>query len=846
MYVVDGMKITSNSMSDCEVCVKAKQCETIGKEPRSRCQNVFDLVHTDLSGPVDPIGIRGFKYVCMFTDDYSGAHFEYFMKQKSDAVIALEQFIADTQWIGKVKVLRCDQGTEFTSSKFKDVLRDNKIRQEFSSPHSPSQNGVAERSWRSVYEMARCLMFQSNLPKSFWVYAIQAAVYIRNRCYCPRTKQTPYFLVTQKKPDLSKMHVFGAECLAYEHGHKKKFDPRAHKGIFVGYAKRSPAYLLYHPELNSVKEYRIVRFVSSPLNVESETTESCEWSIDSDSVEQNENVQNDHVPENVVQTERRYPDRMRQPPKYLQNYVVNSVDIDVDHCYKVTMGIPQTFEQSKMSDQSEAWQKAMDAEIDSMNAQGTYEVVPRPKDKNVVSGKWVYNMKHGNGNWKYKARYVARGFNQIEGIDYHETFSPTIAMTSLRVVMQLAAHNDLLVHQLDMKTAYLNAPIEEEVYLEQPQGYIDKGTDYVWKLKKSIYGLKQSGRNWYNMLSRYLIDSEFKKSQADPCLFTKQSGGSYAVVLFWVDDIIVAAKSESDLQKVKDHLMTRFTVTDFGQLSFFLGVQFSFSSDGISMDQKKYLKKVLDRFGMSDCKAKRTPCEMKLEFDEGEPLTDDKVYREMIGCLIYCMTCTRPDLAFCVTKMSQYLSKPTQDHLNAVKRILRYIKGTIDYKLTYSKLENLSLCGFSDSDWGNDTQDRKSITGYCFALHDKGPPVSWKSRKQNTIALSSCEAEYVAMCHAVQEGKYLLQLLSDMNAPLDCMNLSVDNQGAIALSKDPVKRQRTKHIDVKHHFIRDEVQSGHVIVDYIPSESNVADLFTKPTSRVKLNSFEAYLFGACD
>lgn len=260
------------------------------------------------------------------------------------------------------------------------------------------------------------------------------------------------------------------------------------------------------------------------------------------------------------------------------------------------------------------------------------------------------------------------------------------------------------------------------------------------------------------------------------------------------------------------------------------------------MNQTRYIEKVLQRFNMTDCCIKKVPCDLSFvntSSIESNELADASLYREIVGSLIYIMTCTRPDLSFVVTKLSQYMSKPTKAHLNVAKQVLRYLKGTIDYNITFSKSSDpLKLIGFCDSDWGS-SEDRKSISGYCFKLNKYGPLVSWKSKKQQTVALSSCEAEYMALTYAVQEARFLKQLLSEfLNIKEYCVDIGVDNQSAINLANNPVNHQRSKHIDVRYHFIRDEIQRGNICLFYVQSNENVADIFTKPVSRGKFQYFK--------
>jgi len=284
---------------------------------------------------------------------------------------------------------------------------------------------------------------------------------------------------------------------------------------------------------------------------------------------------------------------------------------------------------------------------------------------------------------------------------------------------------------------------------------------------------------------------------------------------------------------------------DLGRLSHFLGIDFEQGDGFVNMNQKGYLCKVLERFDMFECKPRSTPSEQKLESNGRDPV-DPKQYRDAVGSLIYAMTCTRHvlDIYWIVTKLSQYVSRPMKQHWIAVKHVLRYLKGTLDYALCYHKCaDGLNLIGYSDADWASSTDDRRSITGYCFSLTKTGPLISSKSRKQRNVALSSCEAEYMALAATVQEGLHLAQLLNDVGVTCEYVMIYGDNQGAIALSKNPVNPQRSKHIDVRYHFIRTEVCSGRVVIEFCPTSEMVADLMTKPATKSRLTVFRNFIFG---
>ena len=836
--VVNGMNISNKIVSDCSTCTQGKMFEPMSRVPDERATAAFEFVHTDLNGPVSPVSKEGFKYLISFVDDYTGNIAVYFLKRKSDTIAATQRFLADIAPYGKLKRLRSDNGTEYTSESFESLMINNQIRHEFSSPYSPHQNGTAERSFRTLFDMARCLIIEANLPKTWWPHALQTSAYIRNRCFNHRLGITAYEAVTGKKPDLSSMHIFGSICYAYvlENG---KLDPRSEEGIFLGYDKYSPAYIVYLPKSKTFRKIRCVKFTdkfAQPkpiLQSESQQVPSVVGlplpDVGPLELQDTGDTQNVEV--------RRNPPRDRKKPKRYDDTVAN---LSVDYCYRCA-AIPRSYKEAISSDESCYWKKAMQKEIDSLRENNTFELVPWPDDQTVISGRWLFAYKlHPHGDENHKARYVCKGYEQVFEVDYLETFSATPRRTTIRIVIQKAKQENMIVHQMDFSTAYLNADLDCDVFVKQPDGFVED-PNCVWKLNKALYGLKQSGRCWNNHLNKFLTAQGFTRSMSDPCLYTFFDGNNTVNLIVWVDDLLIAASNIEIMNKIKGLLSQHYKMKDLRVLIYFLGIQFQFNKTSIVMQQSEYVDKLLERFNMNDCKTKPTPCPLGINKELGnnsELLEDNTLYREIVGSLIYLMTNTRPDISYVVTLLGQYMSKPTFAHLSLAKHVLRYLKGTKSLGLNFVKSDSgLEMFGYCDSDWGG-SLDRKSISGYCFMLHKNGPLVSWKSCKQNVVALSSCEAEYVALTSAFKEARFLRQLVSDINGcTKQSIRLFADNQGAIALAKNPVHHQRSKHIDIRYHFIRLDVEEGVVILEYVPTNENIADLFTKPLSGFKFNDF---------
>ncbi|KAL6461078.1 hypothetical protein MHYP_G00310440 [Metynnis hypsauchen] len=792
---IKGAKRTPDK--ECHVCIEGKFTQTRNRNATDKVKAPLELVNTDLAGPVTNGSIDSYKYMQSFTDVCTGVVFTYFLKAKSDAVQATEKFLADVAPYGSVKCIRSDNGTEFTSREFKTLLRKNKIRHETSCPYSPHQNVIAEREGRTLFEMAR------------W------------------------------------------------------------------HDKGSPAFLVYYPTKGKVQKHRLVKFITK-TTCESETqtqdlgfdpiinnekTDTSRPSATSTDIQTDspqspgDDGEEHHRVTPQVSSSGRYPTRERKPPSYLSDYTQedsggdDSTLTSVDYCYRAVCGVPLTFKQAMASPQAGEWKRAMDEEMQSLEENQTFTLTKLPEGGKTVGGRWVYSIKeHGDGREQYKARFVAKGYSQRAGIDYGETFSPTANMTSVRVVMQKATQENLVLHQMDVKTAYPHAPIDRDIYIDQPEGYEKVGENLVCKLEKSIYGLKQSGRNWNEMLHKCLINDNFTQNPADHCVYTKESEqAGKVIIVIWVDDLIIAANNTSSLEQVKAMFSTRFKMKDLGRLKHFLGIDFSQSDDCITMSQQRYVEKILNRFDMQECRTRKTPCEQKVDYTDDAPkMTDVRKYREAVGSLIYLATCTRPDLCFVVGKLSQHFANPTEENWITVKHVLRYLRGTTDKQLTFRKSsDGLGLRAYSDADWGADTSDRRSTSGYCVSMSKDSSLVSWRSKKQPTVALSTCEAEYMALALTIQECIYLEQLLKGMDS-YEYVQTVVheDNQGTIALVKNPVCRQRCKHVDIKYHFIRSIIKERKMTLVYCPTDKMIADAMTKPVSKVKLIQFSGVMFGA--
>jgi hypothetical protein len=474
----------------------------------------------------------------------------------------------------------------------------------------------------------------------------------------------------------------------------------------------------------------------------------------------------------------------------------------------------------------------------------TWDLVEPPDGVNIVGSKLVFHYKHdANGEVvNRKTRLVAQGFSQAEGIDYNETFSPTAKLSAIRIIIAIAIRNDWEIEQTDIDGAYLNAPITEVVYMRQAKGYETHGKEhYVCRLNRAIYGLKQSGREWYNMFCRIMFKFGFTRCEVEHAVFYRYSGQDALIVAVDVDDLTMAGNSRGAIGTFKAELRTVLKIKDLGDLHWLLGIEVKRDrkSRTISLSQRAYIQKILERFNLQDANPLGTPLDphhkLSLSQCPSTPRQFEDMrgipYREAIGSLMYAALGTRPDISFAVSFLSQFMQNPGRPHWEAVKRVFRYLKGTRDMTLVIGGTGK-GLEAFSDADWASQ-EHRHSISGYVFTIG--GGAVSWSSKKQAIVALSTTEAEYIAATHAAKEALWIRMFLAEIARPLrKPITIHLYNISAISITKNDEYHPRTKHIDIRYHFIRHSVQENLLNIDYVPTADMAADMFTKGLPRHKV------------
>ncbi|KAJ9504623.1 hypothetical protein QJQ45_013610 [Haematococcus lacustris] len=489
---------------------------------------------------------------------------------------------------------------------------------------------------------------------------------------------------------------------------------------------------------------------------------------------------------------------------------------------------------------ADSWREAMHTELASLHANGTWTLVERPSGARVLPTKWVLKIKRDatGAIEKFKARLVAKGFMQVSGVDVGDVYAPVSKHTTLRALLALAAARDMEVHQIDVEAAFLNGTLQpdEVIHVQQPEGFEEGSPNTVCRLQKALYGLRQAPRAWHAKLKQELEGMGFLASESDPALFMLPRPSGTVYLLVYVDDCLLCTeKGDFDsLNFVKQRLSSVFGIKDLGQTRWFLGMQISRdrAQGTLQLDQQQYIKELLSTYGMTEAHSKAVPMAPGTKLvKEGDALdTAHHSYSALVGSLLYLSCCTRPDIAYAVGALARHMAAPTQQHWSAAKAVLGYLKGTASQGLVFGG--NDSLQGYCDADYAGDKDTARSTTGYVFTLH--GAAISWSSRLQPTVAMSTAEAEYMAALGAVKEAVWLRKLMQDLGLPGTCVNIMCDNQAALQLLNNPMASARSKHISVHHHFARERAARGEVMFTYCSTSEMVADVMTKPLAAVKL------------
>ncbi|UYV71408.1 hypothetical protein LAZ67_8003037 [Cordylochernes scorpioides] len=750
----------SQNMDTCQVCIQAKHPRTPFKPvlyPQST--RPLDLIHIDLIGPIQEESIGGAKYVLTLVDDFSRKIFVEFLSSKLETFDIIRSFIEEIEKEKEIKVkqLRSDNGKEFTNNQMTQYLKGKGIKHQLTNVYTPQQNGISERYNRTLIEGTRALLIDSQLPLRYWAETMSTFAYLKNRTPCKKLGWiTPEERFSNRKPTVAHLKIFGCIAYYYVHKHKRgKFQPTAKAGIFVGYSSTRKAWRLIDPENENVIETRDVKFLENKLGKEilnkndsDDTQKYFLYNFPEDTIpETSEEVENhdDHSHSDLENQDEHseLPYNLRPNLKDKLYYELSSDDEPIednegkDPTYDPTVGalklshgnlLPSSYEEAINHPDSPLWQQAMDKEIHPLQNHHVWDLAELPEGAKAIKSKWIFSKKMDpQTNQKiYKARLVALGCSQEYGTDYTETFSPVMKTDSFRTLLAYATMAGYEFHHFDVETAFLYGKLSETIYMTQPPGYKDdKKKTSVCILNQALYGLKQSGRVWYETFTEYLFEIGLTQLKSDKCVFTFRNGNSHLLLGLHVDDMIIINSDPEILHDIIQKIRLHFKIKESLTTCNILGIEIIKEDVRLILKQENYINKILQKYNMQDCKHISTPLDPNTNLDNfnSSKEVNKTQYQELIGSLLYLSTKSRPDIAFAVTLLSRYNQNPREMHMGAAKRILRYLKGTKQYGLIYTK-GDVELKAYTDASWNCGRSNKaRSTAGLTFYL-DKNL-ISW-------------------------------------------------------------------------------------------------------------------------
>ncbi|KAL2250171.1 UNVERIFIED_CONTAM: Retrovirus-related Pol polyprotein from transposon TNT 1-94 [Sesamum indicum] len=695
---------------------------------------------------------------------------------------------------------------------------------------------MAELKNRTFKDMIKSLLLTSGLPKYLWGEALNTACHILNRVPLKHNTSTPFELWKSRKPSLKYFRVWGclAKVLIPEHK-RKKLGPKTVDAVFLGYVETSYAlrFLVIKSEIPGIKVNTIVEFRD---DVFLEDVFSLKTGIPSN-VSLDDSLASTSIPEHVEKMsnvgvsssssnqthkesdEPRRSKRARIIKDFGSDFVTYNIEDD-----------PITFKDAMASSEAKQWKKAVKSEMDSIVSNGTWVLVDLPPGCTTIGCNWIFKrkLKPDGTIDKFKARLVAKGFKQKEGIDYFDTYSPVAGLTTIRVLIALASVYNLPIHQMDVKTTFLYGELEEEIYMDQPEGFVAHGNEYkICKLLKSLYGLKQASKQWHERFDKTILAFGFTVNENDKCIYYKVKGDKMIILCLYVDDILLIGSCLDIITETKSFLKNKFEMKDMGEANVILGIKLTRSTDGIAISQSHYTEKIIEKFGYQNSRIAKTPYGPSvalLKNESGVPVAQLR-YSQIIGSLQYLENGTRPDISFSVSKLARYTSCPDKTHWGALDRILRYLKGSVSLAIHYGRFPAV-LEGYSDASWIAKNSESNGCSRYVFTLG--GGAVSWKSAKQTLITRSTFEAKLCALDTTGTEVKWLFGLLSQLpivSQPLSPIVVHCHSQTTIAKVRSRKYNQKTKrHIQVRLKSIRALVSDRVMGTDFVGTKDNVAIL----------------------
>ena len=857
---------------DCSDCLKANQRRQISRMPTRKPDSVLDIVHADICGPMQENDFWGHRYFLLLVCAKCRYKWTYLLFKKDDAMLQLRKWKAwaECQFSVRVKVLHTDGGGEFNSSASQEWYAAEGIEHVITPPYSPDMNGGCEVWNRVIVQTASAMLHTALLPLSFWGQAVLCATYLLNRSPTKglQLKQTPFEALYHQKPYLGHIRIWG--CRAYAHIPKeqkrKKWDSHCRECLLMGFYDSENVFKLYDINANSIIKVRDVVFFEDVLghdkfrqhllpldrNILGELPPDGDHILDDldDPYIEDVNPDPDHLATLHANWSYLLDAHSTSSLVTLTSMLALTLDGPPSMLNSPYLRIPRSYRSAMLLPEASHWKRACDLEFQALTNNNTWVLVPRTPDMSVIKNKQVFDVKLKNLIdspssppivERFRARLVARGDSQQKGINFDEVYAPVVRFVSLRIILHLAALHYLEIDHGDFCNAFLNGRLSDvQIFMEQPIGY-SSNPNLVCLLRGAIYGLRQSARVWYHCLHQVLTDLGLHRINADQAIWILD----LLILIAHVDDVLLIG-IRTRVDEIKAGIARKYHFKDLGPVVKYTGIHIlrDHKSRRLFLDQAPYVHEILDEFQMTNCTPSSLPMDPKpaasLSSVSDIPLDPDgvRLYQRAIGRLMYLMLGTRPDIAYAVTKLAQHASAPTTQNWTGVLKILRYLRTHDSVRLSLGNASppflvtptpSTNLIGYFDASLMDCPKTRRSTGGYVFFLH--GSCVSWCSKKQGLVALSSTEAEFIAGTEAAKELQWIINFLECFGLCERDPHLLGDNRGALALARNTDFKPRTKHIHARERYITQLVESGQLYVSYVPTKTMVADALTKALPR---------------
>lgn len=903
MGIPDKLFKRTFHISECEACTlaksKTKGIRKLTAHPLRAATSSMDCWNADLIGPFSTFegterfklhSLMGYQYILNIVDEYSRYVMAIPLVSKSDAPHELiKQIKLQQNTTGKVlKRLHSDGGSEFLERTLKSFLEDQGTEITNTLPGMSVHNGIVERMNEELEVMSRCLLKHSSAPQELWCKAMQYSALLYNiTCHPSIEGSIPYMRMYSREElqmNIKYILTFGCDIFPLK-SQSGKFDDRVEPGIFVGYSHKSA-----HPQVLLIESLKIISCRS--YQVREHSFSHMKESFQAIRIEAEKYSKKGNVQEKVYEIKRiereeihddimkclvywkgyRLPswesrikleDECPQVIKEFDNYknqilvnaciLLNALSMESKSPESVVdYPIPKNYNEALLHDDREKWLDAIQLELQSIFKQETAEACELPSGAKALGTLWVFTVKRNEKNEiiRHKARLVVLGNHQREGIDYNETFSPTVNIKSIKLLLALAAQEDLEIQQIDFDTAFLNAVLKEDIYIRVPQGYfkIAKGLKkgMVLKLLKALYGLKQAPREWNQLLDATLKSLGYKVCSLDECLYVKVVDGQRIYLTLYVDDTLAFFPKvlESIWNADKNFIQAKFKIKDMGECKWILNmaVERDRAKKTITLSQKGYVELILKTNNVVEGREVSTPFKYPDVSAVPDGVTptlltqqEQATYRSIVGAILYAANITRIDLSYIVGVLARYVNTPYNYHLDSARKVLAYLYARTDWKLLFihsssqSQTNGYHVRVYSDSSFGDDKCDRKSTSGWISTFNDR--PIAWQSKKQSIVATSTAESELYGLCEGVKEGLFLRHWFEFYTGVVPTIEIMGDNQGSLFIADHTTSHNRTKHIAIQDFFIREHVKNKEITLTYIQTQNMLADILTKATKK---------------